>query len=104
KRCGGENRQRPAEAGSDERGRAGQPAEFAAKLGEHPRQRQGGEIGLVEIRAADVDTVLGEAFAEERDLRRLRRRREAVQVEEVHKSVWQPGRQRHLMSPSPSVW
>ncbi len=42
--------------------------------------------------------------AEERRLRRLRGRGEAVQVEDVHQSVTlQPGRQRHGIEAAPSV-
>ena len=97
-----QNRKRAAEAGSDER-RGAAALQVGAELGEHARERQRRKIGLVEVGGAQLDVVLAESLGEVPDLRRLRRRRKAVKVDDLHKSAWQSGRQRHLMSPSPSV-
>ena len=97
-----EDRERAAKARSDQRrGRAA--GELGAELLQHSRERQRGKIRLVEVGDAQLDVVLPEPLGEIRHFRRFRRRGEAVQVEDPHSSVWQPGRQRHLMSPSPSV-
>src|SRR5437899_7315828 len=106
----------PPEAGADERdraigvaARAIDPRELCAELFEHARHGQARKIRPVEIRAMHLDAVLAQSLPEVTDLRRLRGRREPVEVEDssggsrAHSRCWHPGRQRHLIWPSPSV-